>query len=423
MLWSWARRWWCERRLRNLRASYDAARRAGAPVQIELLEGLSRLLAARSAYTHGHCHRVARHAERIARAMRLPGADIARIRTAAVVHDLGKIYIPREILHKTGPLSEEEYEIVKRHAADGADMLAPVKDPALAAIVRHHHERIDGSGYPVGLLGEQIPLGARIVAVADTFDALTSNRPYRRASSHKKGMEILAGEAGAQLDRQAVDAFLQRYSPRRSSASIALLAAISARAVSALRPVASTVATSGASIAQLAPALGAAGLLALAPQAHNGAGSTARHGIYALRLAHTSATRAVRAHAPKRSAAALQARHGTGRVRHRSPGPRAYVPHRPLASSPTGSHTTRGSSQGGSAPAAQTAKGPQAPGAPSPTGSPSSTPAPSAGGTVEEVVKTATEAVSHLPPAPTVTVPTVTVPAPKASLPIPPLGK
>jgi HD-GYP domain-containing protein (c-di-GMP phosphodiesterase class II) len=266
-LWGCARRWWTERRLRDVRGSYEAAVEAGAPVHIELLEGLSRLLAARSAFTHGHCRRVARHAERIARAMRLPEAEIARIRTAAVVHDLGKIYIPRKILDKPGPLTDEEFAVVKLHSADGADMLRSVKDPKLAAIVRHHHERLDGSGYPDGLAGEQIPLGARIVAVADTFDALTSHRPYRRAHTQKKGLEILADEAGSQLDREAVAAFLERYSARRSVASLALLSAVFARALAPLGLTSGSIGAAGGSLLQLAPAVGAAGLLALSPGA------------------------------------------------------------------------------------------------------------------------------------------------------------
>jgi putative nucleotidyltransferase with HDIG domain len=264
-LWGCARRWWTGRRLRDLRNSYEAAVATGAPIRIELLEGLSRLLAARSAYTHGHCQRVARHAERIARAMHLPDAEVARIRTAAVVHDVGKIYTPREILEKPGPLTDEELAVMKLHSSDGADMLRSVRDPQLAAIVRHHHERLDGSGYPDSLVGDQIPLGARIVAVADTFDAVTSARPYRGAYSHREGLEILRDEAGSKLDSQAVAAFLERYSSRSSVASLAFVTAISARALTPLGLTSGGLSAAGASLGRLAPTLGAAGLFALAP--------------------------------------------------------------------------------------------------------------------------------------------------------------
>ena len=191
LLWGWARRCWAERRLARARSLYDAASRAGPAVSIELLTTLSALLGARDAYTHGHSQRVARHAERIARAMRLGPVQTAKIRTAAAVHDVGKLYTPRAILNNPRRLSEAEFEVMKRHATDGADMLAAVGDPEIAAMVRHHHERIDGSGYPDRLAGSGDPLGSRIIAVADTFDSITSNRPYRRADKQKRALDVL----------------------------------------------------------------------------------------------------------------------------------------------------------------------------------------------------------------------------------------
>ncbi len=259
MLWGLARRWWLERRLRLMRVSYATAA-ATSRGRIQLLEGLNRLLESRSAFTHRHCRRVARYAEQIARALHLSPAEIARVRSAALVHDVGKVYTPLAILHKPGPLTDQEFEIVKRHASDGADMLGPVHDPQLARIVRHHHERVDGSGYPDGLAGEQIPFGARIIAVADTFDAVTSQRPYRAARSHHEGLDILVAESGRQLDARAVEAFRENYSARRSVASLAILTAFLDRLGSALLPFGL-----GGSAAQLLPALGAAGVLALSP--------------------------------------------------------------------------------------------------------------------------------------------------------------
>ncbi len=107
------------------------------------------------------------------------------------MHDVGKVETPTAVLHKAGRLSDEEFDIVKRHPVDGADMVATLDDDELTAIVRHHHERLDGTGYPDGLAGDEIPLGARILAVADTFDAITSTRPYRQANPHKKALDIL----------------------------------------------------------------------------------------------------------------------------------------------------------------------------------------------------------------------------------------
>jgi putative nucleotidyltransferase with HDIG domain len=268
MLWSFARRLWAERRLRKIGAAYAAAADCSAGdgrARVELLEGLSSLLETRNPYTHGHCRRVARQAERIARTMGLGAPAIAEIRAAALIHDVGKVYTPAEILQKPGPLTEQEFAVIKRHAEDGAEMLAPVRDRRLAAIVRHHHERLDGSGYPDGLHGQEIPLGARIIAVADTFDAVTSHRPYRRARSQREGLAVLAGESGTKLDDTAVAAFLDVYAPRRAIASVSFSAAAWAR----LAPVQLLPGGlfGGASLTGLLPAIGAAGLLAVTPGA------------------------------------------------------------------------------------------------------------------------------------------------------------
>jgi putative nucleotidyltransferase with HDIG domain len=266
MIWGFLRRLWAEHRLKQVGATYRAAVGEDGPVRVELLEGLAHLLEIRNPYTYGHCRRVARHAERMAREMGLTAAQVAEIRTAALVHDVGKVYTPTEILHKRGPLDDEEFDIVKRHAADGADMLAPVHDLELASIVRHHHERIDGSGYPDGLFGPEIPLGSSIIAVADTFDAITSHRPYRRARSQREALAVLEAERGRLLDDGAVDAFLRSYSPRRSIVSIPLAGAISARIAAVFQLLPGGL-LGGASIAAMLPAVGAAGVLALAPDA------------------------------------------------------------------------------------------------------------------------------------------------------------
>ncbi len=270
MLWGWLRRCWTERRLAQARALYDSARKAGLAVSIELLEDLSKRLEARDAYTHGHSQRVARHAECIARAMHLSAAEIAKIRTAATVHDVGKIYTPREILNNPRALTDREYAIVKLHARDGADMLAAVGDREIAAMVRHHHERIDGDGYPDGLVGSDIPLGARIIAVADTFDAITSTRAYRPVGTHKKALDILSQEADSQLDGAAVAAFLGRYSARRSVAWSAFATVVPQRIFAALQTVSPNIGVSTGAITSLLPGLGAAGLLTLSPGLRHG---------------------------------------------------------------------------------------------------------------------------------------------------------
>jgi hypothetical protein len=154
----------------------------------------------------------------IARRMGLPRAEVARIRVAAAIHDVGKIDTPKEILHKPGALTVEEYEVIKKHPSDGARMAAGLRDAELTSMVRHHHERLDGTGYPSGLSAEEIPLGARIIAVADTFDAITAARPYRPASPHKIAIDILRNETGTQLDPAVVRAFCSHYAGLRSLA-------------------------------------------------------------------------------------------------------------------------------------------------------------------------------------------------------------
>ncbi len=236
-------------------------------MDIDLLTGLSGLLEARDGYTHGHGQRVARYAGRVARAMHLPPAEVAKIRAAAAVHDVGKLHTPREILNNPGRLTDAEFAVIKCHPADGADMLAAAGDPAIAAMVRHHHERLDGRGYPDGLAGSEIPLGARIIAVADTFDAITSSRAYRPAGTQKKALDILSKEAGSQLDAAAVAAFLGCYSSRRSVAWCALTTAIPQRILEGLQVIPSAVGINPG-LATILPAIGAAGLLAFPHGVH-----------------------------------------------------------------------------------------------------------------------------------------------------------
>ena len=166
-----------------------------------------------------HSRRVARLAGSTARQLGLGDEEETRVRRAGAFHDIGKVEVPTEIINKPGPLSEEEFAVVKRHPIVGARILARWGDERLAEIVRHHHERFDGSGYPDGLAGEEIPVGARIVAVADTFDAVTSARPYRPAMSRRQAFGLLRREAGAQFDPVVVGAFCRRCSGLRGFAA------------------------------------------------------------------------------------------------------------------------------------------------------------------------------------------------------------
>ncbi len=221
MLWGWLRRSVAERRLAQAEKLLGADPHGAG---LEALIDLSDLLEARDARTYGHSQRVTRHAERIATVMGLPPAEVAKVRTAAALHDIGKLHTPRSILNKPGRLTDSEFALIKRHPVDGAVMTSGIGDPEISAMIRHHHERLDGRGYPDGLSGEDIPVGARIISVADTFDAITSNRTYRRASHHKRALDVLAAEAGKQLDGDAVAAFRGYYRGHRTVALSALAA-------------------------------------------------------------------------------------------------------------------------------------------------------------------------------------------------------
>jgi putative two-component system response regulator len=173
------------------------------------LEALANALEARDAYTRGHSDRVARWSQELALAAGLSPPRAAVVARAGRLHDLGKIGVPEGVLRKPAALTPAEWQRMREHPLVGAQILAPLEFFAEGAlIVRHHHERLDGSGYPDGLRGEAIPLGARVVAVADTYDALTSDRPYRRGLSHEEAVRRLRGEAGRTLDADLTQLFL-----------------------------------------------------------------------------------------------------------------------------------------------------------------------------------------------------------------------
>lgn len=222
MLWGFARRIVTQHRLirRVERLGFsttDDPDEMTLEERTELLKKLAAGLEAGDPYTHGHSQRVARHAYMVAKSMKLPRREAEKIRLAGVIHDVGKLRIPREIITKPGRLTDEEFDVIKRHTVDGAAMVEVLGDPEVTDMVRHHHERLDGSGYPDNLAGDEISMGARVLAVADTFDAASSLRPYRAAQKHKVALDILTEEARAgRLDPAVVDAFISYYSGRKS---------------------------------------------------------------------------------------------------------------------------------------------------------------------------------------------------------------
>jgi hypothetical protein len=172
-------------------------------------EALATALEAKDSYTAHHAHSIVQWAETVGERLGMDESQLRDLRYGAVFHDIGKIAIPEAILNKHGPLNEAEREIMERHTIVGEQILAPVDFlSGVRPIVRHEHERWDGGGYPDGLRGEKIPLGARIVLVCDAYHAMTSDRPYRTAMSAEDARaELLAG-AGTQFDPRVVDGFL-----------------------------------------------------------------------------------------------------------------------------------------------------------------------------------------------------------------------
>jgi putative nucleotidyltransferase with HDIG domain len=171
---------------------------------------LTEAIESRDPYTGGHCHRLAEHAGRTARHLGLPPREIEIVRMGAALHDVGKIIVPDAILKKPDKLTPDEFVIVKQHCYSGGQICKRV--PFLTEvypIVYHHHERWDGQGYPDGLRGERTPLAARIVSVADAYDAMTTDRPYRQAMAHQTAVEILKDGAGTQWDPTVVRVFLE----------------------------------------------------------------------------------------------------------------------------------------------------------------------------------------------------------------------
>src|SRR6059036_2963367 len=180
------------------------------------LEGVHALvfaLEAKDAYTRGHSMRVANYSVEIARALGLDKDSIDTIALGAELHDVGKIGVSESVLHKAGKLTDAEYRHIMEHTVIGARILGPLmRDaPSALSIVRSHHERLDGSGFPDGLKGDEIPLEVRVVTVADSFDAMTSLRPYRPALSVPKAMVELEDGKGMQFDPGAVQAFLRAF--------------------------------------------------------------------------------------------------------------------------------------------------------------------------------------------------------------------
>ena len=169
------------------------------------------------AYTRKHSRNVADYARILAQELSLPEHDIQLMYYAGLFHDIGKLAIPSEIIGKPGPLTQDECNIMREHPAKGAHILEQYHEfRSLAPLVLHHHEHYDGSGYPDGLTGEQIPFGSRLVAIVDAYDAITTDRSYRKAQAQQIALEELIKNKNKQFDPVLVDAFLRILEKVRS---------------------------------------------------------------------------------------------------------------------------------------------------------------------------------------------------------------
>lgn len=174
----------------------------------QTVEALVAATAQRDRMAEAHSQRVKRYCLAIGRVIGLPFDELIDLRYASALHDIGKVAISRRILNKIGKLTEEEFEVMKRHSTIALRILEKVDGLENAAVlVKHHHERFDGKGYPDGLVGEEIPLGSRIIAVAEAFDILTSDVPWRDAMSQESALNELEACAGTQFDPVVVASF------------------------------------------------------------------------------------------------------------------------------------------------------------------------------------------------------------------------
>ena len=200
-------------------------------LMLETITSLAGALDAKDRYTRGHSQAVANYAAALAHALKMSPEEVEQMRLAAFLHDIGKIGIPEAILCKKGPLNEKEWEIMKQHPVIGAEqILAPVTSlkPIIPAVL-HHHENWDGSGHPHALKGEDIPIGARIVSIADAFHALTSDRAYRKALPVAEAKKILDAGAGTKWDPRLIEVFFSILTiATPSSSSVARTPAVSA---------------------------------------------------------------------------------------------------------------------------------------------------------------------------------------------------
>lgn len=189
---------------------------------LHIVESLAISLDEKDAYTHGHSKRVTNLALQLAECTTEEPVDVELLRLCAVLHDIGKIGIPDKILGKIGPLTSKEYDVIKKHPEKGAQILGPMESDSrislISTIIKHHHERYDGTGYPDGLQGEEIPYFSRLIAITDSYDAMTSDRPYRKGMEAGTALEEIHKHSGSQFDPTLARKFIDIMEKHMNSA-------------------------------------------------------------------------------------------------------------------------------------------------------------------------------------------------------------
>lgn len=199
-----------EKKVKSIKEMLDKVTRRANQTLIKTISAFIKTIDIESVYTVEHSEKVSQYAVKISKLLNLSENEIDLIKEASLLHDIGKIGISRKILFKNGKLTEEEWERVKKHPEIAVDIIRSIRNlHSIIPIILHHHERWNGKGYPGALKGEDIPLGARIMAVADVYHALTSNRPYRKAYSKNEAMEIIKNSSGIDFDPKIVKIFLK----------------------------------------------------------------------------------------------------------------------------------------------------------------------------------------------------------------------
>ena len=216
MLWSWVRQYRAERVIADATATlgfdregrFIALSTASQRDQFRAVRAIAKALDEKSSYTIGHSRRVERHARRTGEALGLSKDEVGSLALAALLHDVGNVGLADEVLRKAGELTLEERFGIEAHVLLGARMVEMAGDLAVVEGIRHHHERWDGQGYPDHLSGERIPLFARVIGIAEAFDAMTSTRPYRQSFSKQHAIDVLRSESGSQFDGELVETFV-----------------------------------------------------------------------------------------------------------------------------------------------------------------------------------------------------------------------